>query len=142
MMPAFRKMTSRPPKCFLREPHDGLVVGGLRDVQLLVDGSATVVRDLVGDPLQLVFAPRSEDNLAPSFASSFAVASPIPDDAPVMTTTLFSIMLVLRSCCPDCAPPTSQGLAPTSSLTASLDDARFSVKNSSSLSNGIRSVMS
>jgi hypothetical protein len=37
-------------------------------------------------------APRT--SLVPLLASSFAVASPIPEDAPVIITTLFLIMVV------------------------------------------------
>ena len=45
------------------ESYDGVVVGRFGYVQLLVDGLAAVLFDLVDDLLQLVFAPRAEDSL-------------------------------------------------------------------------------
>ena len=50
-------------KCLLGEFHDVVVLGRFGHVQLLVDGLAAVLLDLVGDLLQLVFAPRAEDDL-------------------------------------------------------------------------------
>src|SRR3954451_3324446 len=99
MRPAFRKMTSRPPNVSLASS----TMASLSDA--LVTSSAWYtawppsfsISSAICLSLSSRRAPRR--TLAPLLASSLAVASPIPDDAPVMITTLPSITLILRFGC-------------------------------------------
>src|SRR5436305_904123 len=63
MRPAFRNMTSTPPNVSFASFTMASFSDGSVTSNLLVDGLAAVLLDLLDDLLQLVFAPRPEDEL-------------------------------------------------------------------------------
>ncbi len=82
-------------ECFFGQLNDAVVFLLLCHVQHLINHLSTAQENLVRDLLELVFASRTEHDFGAFAREQLAVASPIPDDAPVMMTTLSLIMISL-----------------------------------------------
>ena len=85
--PALLTRMSRPPELLARALDEGVGLGLVGDVGLDRERAAAVALDPLREIVDPVLAAGRERDAAPSATSASAVASPIPDEAPVIAAT-------------------------------------------------------